>query len=1398
MKIQDLTPPVAVPEPAWKQQLVEFWQQADDHHKIDLEVTLKMGDAAGARQIIESWQQEVIERQKKKSRPAKKKKSRVRYGYGGYWTPGFNFGGTELGGEGGGDGGGGGESVREASTPDGVSPSTKMFLEQDADSVADVLQDFVGYCVGELGIAQAPRLQLRRDPAWSERNRSFGRFDPATNRLDISTANRHVMDVLRTVAHELVHYHQQEQQDLPPDAGETGSEYENEANARAGELMRDYGRSHPELFGSADLEEGWKQRLGGAALAAACAVGAPGCATTGQLAQGAQIAARTAQTMQGRNIKDIARAELEQEIRNYARAQRGDANAQNLSRIYQAQRRQQQNESSGYIPTEREKNDPRFSMALSPDVRPGATGKNANKMALKTGPQGEPQLLIKGLKNALREFKETGGLPLTENRDLFEINMSPGNLERLVRDIDARAGIEFEMIVPNVNVEDGDDEQEPDYDYDERVSSISDAEDFFLDGDHNSRRDVQGLVEAMGQDYYEWAQEQIDEDWDNEGQEYLRDYIDNNDLFDRDDHLEAAQEYVRELFADEEEPVDEQSDRFLDAVTDRLDAMADEFVESEWDDRGNAYDYAKEQFDEEKRDDYEESQWLRSQGLNYMSNVYDRYSDEVQWPYWQSVGGDREMDIDSVADDFSEAIGRPVNASSSYHGGRREAGHYVVEPDSSLDPDDDDDGGLEFVSPPLPLDELLSDMDKVREWAKKRGCYTNNSTGLHMNVSVPDTSTAKLDYVKLALLLGDERVLSEFGRSANTYAKSALGKIRTILQQKPEAAQEVLNKMREHMGALATKVIHTGNTDKYTSINTKGNYVEFRSPGGDWLDANWDRVKPTLLRTVVALDAAMDPAKYRQEYQKKLYKLLNPQGLKDEYGDMLREFSDYMSSLQGGQSEPGEKLSSETQQAIRDFRKTTTQKLKQSNLSRDLAKGKIPAGQKYWWSVSRPGYFASIEVVADSKEEAIAKAIEPGNYPDWASAQNSLEAKPLRPYKEPQPRLSYNVYDARAGYNRSSITASSQEDAVQQFRQFVSRENNPHDFSLVDSADRVVVRGGDLQQPTTEPGNGNWGLWLTGVRQFSQEPGEYPAGQEVPLRRFPSREAAEQWIEQTRAQRPTLRRDIEVREIEPSVQNTGSTTSGEWGVWVPSLDRYATIGNAGPRRFENKAAAQAWIEDYNQRQPGNDLELQATKITNTFRAFDVGSGNTVGTFQASGPEGSQSANVAFSQYMQSIGRTNTAGFSYRGYREEEPLPNIFPDIPQQPAAADRGAQNNSGDLTPQGSPPWGIYNRNTGGLIRAIDSTHRDDAEQEARRALGFRAENPEDYEVRSRAEPPAAASGEFTGEWKIVDANGQEIHRFGGVGNVQSDANATAIRWLQQNPSHMQAGVEVVPVMSE
>jgi Zn-dependent peptidase ImmA (M78 family) len=56
------------------------------------------------------------------------------------------------------------------------------------------------------------------------------------------------MDILRSLAHELVHYKQDVEDRLHHTSGQTGSEHENEAHAVAGQIMRLYGKKHPELF----------------------------------------------------------------------------------------------------------------------------------------------------------------------------------------------------------------------------------------------------------------------------------------------------------------------------------------------------------------------------------------------------------------------------------------------------------------------------------------------------------------------------------------------------------------------------------------------------------------------------------------------------------------------------------------------------------------------------------------------------------------------------------------------------------------------------------------------------------------------------------------------------------------------------------------------------------------------------------------------------------------------------------------------------------------------------------------------------------------------------------------------------------------------------------------------
>jgi hypothetical protein len=77
--------------------------------------------------------------------------------------------------------------------------------------------------------------------------------------------------------------------------------------------------------------------------------------------------------------------------------------------------------------------------------------------------------------------------------------------------------------------------------------------------------------------------------------------------------------------------------------------------------------------------------------------------------------------------------------------------------------------------------------------------------------------------------------------------------------------------------------------------------------------------------------------------------------------------------------------------------------------------------------------------------------------------------------------------------------------------------------------------------------------------------------------------------------------------------------------------------------------------------------------------------------------------------------------------------------------------------------------------------------------------EVPLDIEQNFPQASSAPAGNSFSGQWRILDSDtGQELYRFRGIGNSQTDANRIAATWLQQNApegSDM-TQIEVVPVM--
>ncbi len=107
-------------------------------------------------------------------------------------------------------------------------------------------KEFVKFTVKELGLKSLPKSIKFEGDDYSAQHLTFGTYNPSTDEIVVVKGQRHPIDVLRTLAHELVHHKQREDgQELN---GEDGSNTENEANAKAGELMRKFRTVRPEIF----------------------------------------------------------------------------------------------------------------------------------------------------------------------------------------------------------------------------------------------------------------------------------------------------------------------------------------------------------------------------------------------------------------------------------------------------------------------------------------------------------------------------------------------------------------------------------------------------------------------------------------------------------------------------------------------------------------------------------------------------------------------------------------------------------------------------------------------------------------------------------------------------------------------------------------------------------------------------------------------------------------------------------------------------------------------------------------------------------------------------------------------------------------------------------------------
>jgi hypothetical protein len=106
--------------------------------------------------------------------------------------------------------------------------------------------EFIKFTIKELGLKSLPKSIKFADDDYASTHLTFGTYNPASDEIVVVKGSRHPVDVLRTLAHELVHHKQRE--DGKVLNGEDGSNIENEANATAGTLMRKFRTVRSEIF----------------------------------------------------------------------------------------------------------------------------------------------------------------------------------------------------------------------------------------------------------------------------------------------------------------------------------------------------------------------------------------------------------------------------------------------------------------------------------------------------------------------------------------------------------------------------------------------------------------------------------------------------------------------------------------------------------------------------------------------------------------------------------------------------------------------------------------------------------------------------------------------------------------------------------------------------------------------------------------------------------------------------------------------------------------------------------------------------------------------------------------------------------------------------------------------
>jgi predicted SprT family Zn-dependent metalloprotease len=115
------------------------------------------------------------------------------------------------------------------------------------DEQKEKLNKFVKFVKDELELEQVPKIVVQNNRNGLKTTANYN-YNSDVKVIKVTAKNRLLVDVMRSIAHELVHHKQYEQGRLKVKPPDIGGEIEDEANAKAGQFIKMFSKLDETIY----------------------------------------------------------------------------------------------------------------------------------------------------------------------------------------------------------------------------------------------------------------------------------------------------------------------------------------------------------------------------------------------------------------------------------------------------------------------------------------------------------------------------------------------------------------------------------------------------------------------------------------------------------------------------------------------------------------------------------------------------------------------------------------------------------------------------------------------------------------------------------------------------------------------------------------------------------------------------------------------------------------------------------------------------------------------------------------------------------------------------------------------------------------------------------------------